>query len=70
MNWLNGLLPTTAAMARPVSEALNKALARLGDTIAAGERLRNLHNITDFSGNYVSISSGVTVAGGGSVGSL
>jgi hypothetical protein len=32
--------------------------------------VRNLRNIVDFSGNYVSISAGVTVAGGGSVGSL
>jgi hypothetical protein len=32
--------------------------------------VHNLRNIADFSGNYVSISAGVTVAGGGSVGSL
>jgi len=28
--------------------------------------VRNLRNVTDFSGNYVSISAGATVAGGGS----
>lgn len=32
--------------------------------------VRNLRKLTDFSGNYVSISAGATVAGGGSVGSL
>jgi hypothetical protein len=32
--------------------------------------VRNLHNVADFSGNYVSFSAGVTVAGGGSVTSL
>ena len=32
--------------------------------------VRNLHSVADFSGNYVSISAGVTVAGGGSVASL
>ena len=32
--------------------------------------VRNLRNIADFNGNYVSISAGVTVAGGGSVTSL
>ena len=32
--------------------------------------VHNLRNVADFSGNYVSIAAGVTVAGGGSVGSL
>jgi hypothetical protein len=32
--------------------------------------VRNLHNVADFSGNYVAFSAGVTVAGGGSVTSL
>ena len=32
--------------------------------------VRNLHNVADFSGNYVSITAGATVAGGGSVMSL
>src|SRR5690242_6723362 len=32
--------------------------------------VRNLRNLTDFSGNYVSVSAGVTLAGGGSVGTL
>jgi len=32
--------------------------------------VRNLSKLTDFSGNYVSISAGATVAGGGSVTSL
>jgi hypothetical protein len=32
--------------------------------------VHNLHKIADFSGNYVSISAGATVAGGGSVTSL
>ena len=29
--------------------------------------VHNLHNVADFSGNYVSLSAGATVAGGGSV---
>jgi outer membrane immunogenic protein len=32
--------------------------------------VRNLRNVADFSGNYVSISAGATLAGGGSVGTL
>lgn len=28
--------------------------------------VRNLHNVADFSGNYVSVTAGATVAGGGS----
>ena len=32
--------------------------------------VRNLRNLADFSGNYVSISAGATVAGGGSVATL
>jgi hypothetical protein len=32
--------------------------------------VRNLRNIADFNGNYVSISAGATLAGGGSVTSL
>jgi len=32
--------------------------------------VHNLRNVADFSGNYVSITAGVTVAGGGSVASL
>jgi len=32
--------------------------------------VRNLRKIADFSGNYVSVSAGATVAGGGSVTSL
>jgi hypothetical protein len=32
--------------------------------------VRNLRNVADFSGNYVSISAGAAVAGGGSVTSL
>ena len=32
--------------------------------------VRGLRNVADFSGNYVSIAAGVTVAGGGSVASL
>jgi hypothetical protein len=32
--------------------------------------VRNLRNITDFNGNYVSITAGATLAGGGSVTSL
>lgn len=33
-------------------------------------QVHNLRNISDFSGNYVSISAGATVAGGGSVTNL
>jgi hypothetical protein len=32
--------------------------------------VRNLRNLADFNGNYVAVSAGVTVAGGGSVGTL
>lgn len=32
--------------------------------------VRNLHNVADFSGNYVSVSAGATIAGGGSVTTL
>jgi hypothetical protein len=32
--------------------------------------VRNLRNVADFSGNYVSISAGATVGGGGSVTAL
>jgi hypothetical protein len=32
--------------------------------------VRNLRNVADFSGNYVSLSAGATVAGGGSVTTL
>src|SRR5215469_16197608 len=39
-------------------------------SITGSGTVRNLHNVADFSGNYVSISAGVTVAGGGSIGSL
>jgi hypothetical protein len=38
--------------------------------ITGSGTVRNLHNVADFSGNYVSIAAGATVAGGGSVGSL
>jgi hypothetical protein len=38
--------------------------------VSASGTVRNLRNVADFSGNYVSISAGLTVAGGGSVGSL
>jgi hypothetical protein len=36
--------------------------------ITGSGTVRNLHNVADFSGNYVSIAAGATVAGGGSVG--
>ena len=32
--------------------------------------VRNLHSVADFGGNYVSVSAGLTVAGGGSVTTL
>ena len=32
--------------------------------------VRNLRNVVDFSGNYVSVAAGATVAGGGSVATL
>jgi hypothetical protein len=38
--------------------------------VSGSGTVRNLHNVADFSGNYVSITAGVTVAGGGSVTSL
>ncbi len=39
-------------------------------SITGTGRVRNLHNLTDFNGNYVAATAGVTVAGGGSVTSL
>jgi hypothetical protein len=38
--------------------------------ITGSGTVRNLHNVADFSGNYVSLSAGATVAGGGSVTTL
>ena len=38
--------------------------------VSGSGRVRNLRTLADFNGNYVSISAGATVAGGGSVGSL
>ena len=35
--------------------------------VTGSGRVHNLHSVADFSGNYVSISAGATVAGGGSV---
>ena len=32
--------------------------------------MRNLRNVADFSGNYVAVSAGATLAGGGSIGTL
>jgi hypothetical protein len=39
-------------------------------SITGSGRVHNLHNVADFSGNYVAATAGVTVAGGGSVTSL
>jgi len=38
--------------------------------VSGSGTVHNLHSVADFSGNYVSISAGVTIAGGGSVTSL
>jgi hypothetical protein len=38
--------------------------------VTGSGRVHNLRNVADFSGNYVSIAAGATVAGGGSVMSL
>ena len=38
--------------------------------ITGSGTVRNLHNLADFSGNYVSVAAGATVAGGGSVATL
>ena len=38
--------------------------------VSASGTVRNLRNVADFSGNYVSISAGATLAGGGSVTTL
>jgi hypothetical protein len=38
--------------------------------VSATGTVRNLHNVADFSGNYVAVSAGVTLAGGGAVGTL
>jgi hypothetical protein len=39
-------------------------------SVTGSGTVHNLHNVADFSGNYVSISAGAAVAGGGSVTSL
>jgi hypothetical protein len=39
-------------------------------SITGSGTVRNLHKISDFSGNYVSATAGATVAGGGSVTTL
>jgi hypothetical protein len=39
-------------------------------SITGSGRVRNLHRVADFNGNYVAATAGVTVAGGGSVTSL
>jgi hypothetical protein len=47
------------------------SIADVGVTRITGSgTVRNLRNVADFSGNYVSITAGATVAGGGSVASL
>src|SRR5215469_9853911 len=38
--------------------------------VSGSGTVRNLRNVADFSGNYVSISAGATLAGGGSVTTL
>ena len=38
--------------------------------ISGSGTVRNLHNVADFSGNYVSISAGATLAGGASATAL
>src|ERR1700726_940856 len=38
--------------------------------VTGSGRVHNLHNVANFSGNYVSIAAGATVAGGGSVTNL
>ncbi|MBO0711277.1 MAG: hypothetical protein J2P47_08400 [Acetobacteraceae bacterium] len=38
--------------------------------ISASGRVRNLYNVGDFSGNYVSATAGATIGGGGAVGVL
>ena len=38
--------------------------------VSATGTVRNLHNVADFSGNYVSASAGATLAGGASVSAL
>ena len=38
--------------------------------VTATGTVQNLRNVADFSGNYVAVSAGGAVAGGGSVGAL
>jgi hypothetical protein len=38
--------------------------------VSGSGTVHNLNRLADFSGNYVSISAGATLAGGGSVGTL
>lgn len=38
--------------------------------VTASGTVQNLRNLADFSGNYVAVSAGGTVAGGGSIGTL
>lgn len=39
-------------------------------SVTASGTVRNLRNLADFNGNYVSISAGATLAGGGAVSAL
>jgi hypothetical protein len=38
--------------------------------VTGSGRVHNLRNVADFSGNYVAVSAGATLAGGGSIGTL
>jgi len=38
--------------------------------VSGSGTVHNLRNVADFSGNYVSVSAGATLAGGGSIGTL
>ena len=47
------------------------SVADIGATrVSATGTVRNLNNLADFSGNYVAVSAGATLAGGGSMGTL
>lgn len=67
--WGNGIL-TYRGMQYPFRvsglSVLDVGAARVSGT----GTVRNLHNVADFSGNYVSASAGATIAGGAAVGIL
>lgn len=69
VQWGNGVL--TFAGAQYPFRLSGMSIVDVGVTRVTGSgTVHNLRNVADFSGNYVSISAGATLAGGGAVASL